>query len=800
MTGIYQPLNQSLEKANRPLHENATCPRCEVGRQYRGTEWVRREDFSRLDHFGWPLAFHAETGDVLFLSDYCHNLTIGSTGTGKTEVYVKNAIRLMSELPDNLKPSFLITDQKGDLGEQMAPVLEKNGYTVFVMNMKSPYFSCHYNFLLPLYDRYMEAHRLKDDLDKDRIDRTVNGVEYPNKEAARRAAFCISQDNLDFVERSIVELAHIVVPSYKPQDETWYSGARTVLQAVIWGLLHDALEPEMTGITRERFTLATVLGVTRHTDDGCEELIEWLRKVPSHPCVETAISGVLNIKAQVTRDGYISTLQSSTAIYNAASIGAITATENSLDLHEIAKGDKPFAVVLITDDRQKATNNVAAMLLNNFLNEAVDIADRSATHSLPRNFLVMADEFANMPALPNLETRITTLRSRRVWLMMAIQSIQQLDKVYSHDVSCIVQDNCDLHLFLGCNNDETKESFARSMGSRLGVKTSYSIQNDGAMSMQKGSENVPLIKKSDLDAMQLGEIYVRARRAQNLLTSITPYFIWAKGEPHADLRGGHFCAYDPSIYFYDLETREKNERKLRREQAKSEGDRRRGKFFNDEGEGVGSRFFSSFMGSARSDDEDDSDNPPADANAGSTAPPKFGNATPADRVSSVPRDGEKVFARHGLRLEARKEGGWSISADLTAVKHDIENPAERRKYSPDKWFEYKVEGKTFRATCSDSMRVSVLARLYAILQGPVNFTKEMILENGAKDLACVFRIALENKADMKREEMLGRLQRMAAVFEESEDWYMLVAVRNTHKAVENMSDVLFGMVKSRYVK
>jgi hypothetical protein len=111
-----------------------------------------------------------------------------------------------------------------------------------------------------------------------------------------------------------------------------------------------------------------------------------------------------------------------------------------------------------------------------------------------------------------------------------------------------------------------------------------------------------------------------------------------------------------------------------------------------------------------------------------------------------------------------------------------------------------VEGKTFRATCSDSMRVFVLARLYAILQGPVNFTKEMILENGAKDLACVFRIALENKADMKREEMLERLQRMAAVFEESEDWYMLVAVRNTHKAVENMSDVLFGMVKSRYVK
>ena len=789
MTGIYQPLNQSLEKANRLHHENATCPRCESGQQYSGTEWVKREEFSRLDHFGWPLAFNAETGEVLFLSDYCHNLTIGSTGTGKTEVYVKNAIRLMAELPDHLKPSFLITDQKGDLGEQMVPVLEKNGYTVFVMNMKSPYYSCHYNFLLPVYDRYIEGFRLKEDLDHDRIDRVVNGVEYPDKETARQAAYCLSQENLEFVERGIVELAHIVVPSYKAQDETWYSGARTILQAVIWGLLHDAQEPELTGITRDKFTLATVLGVTRHTDSGCDELIDWLRKVPNNACVETAISGVLNIKAQVTRDGYISTLQSATAIYNAASIGAITATKNSLDLHEIAMGDKPFAVVLITDDRQKATNNVAAMLLNNFINEAVDIADRNPNHALSRNFLIMADEFANMPALPNLENRITTLRSRRVWLMMAIQSIQQLDKVYTHDVSSIVQDNCDLNLFLGCNNDATKDSFARSMGRHLGVKTSYSIQNDGAMAVQKGSENVPLVKKSDLDAMQLGEIYVRARRAQNLLTTITPYFIWAKGDPCADLRGGNFCPYDPALYAYDLETRERKERELRREQEQREdAGTRLSRFFGDSSRTNGRRF-STLAGERREGEG---------AVEGEGAS-RFVTAKPTDRVSPFPRDGEKLFARYGVRIEARKEGGWSIFADLSALKHAIETPEEDQKGAGDRWYEYRTADKRFSATCSDSMRAYVLARLYSILQGPVNATKELLLENGSKNLSCVFRLALENKSDMTREEMLARLQRMATIFEESEDWYMLTTIRQTYRGVEKMSDAMFGLVKRHYI-
>lgn len=816
MTGIYQPLNQSLEKANRHHHENATCPKCRVGEQYVGTEWVKRGEFSRLDHFGWPLAFDAETGDVLFLSNYCHNLTIGSTGTGKTEVYIKNAIRLMAELPDKLKPSFLITDQKGDLGEEMIPVLQQNGYTTFAMNMKSPYFSCHYNFLLPLYDRYMEAHRLKCDLEEERIGKVLYGVEYGSEDEARQMAYCISQDNLDFVERSIAELSHIIIPSNKPQDETWYAGARNVLEAAIWGLLYDALEPELTGITRERFTLATLLSVTRHTDEDCEELIEWLKNVPDNACVKSAISGVLDIRAKVTRDGYISTLQSAVAVFNAAAIGAITSTENSLDLHEIVKGEKPFAVVLITDDRQKATNNVAALFLNNFLNEAMEEADRRSTHALSRDLVIMADEFANMPALPDLDKRITTLRSRRVWLMMAIQSIQQLDKVYTPDVSGIVQDNCDLNLFLGCNNDDTKERFSRSMGSHLGVKTSYSIYNDGAMSVQKGSENVPLVKKSDLDALQLGELYVRARRAQNLQTCITPYFIWAKGGPRADLRGGHFFAYDAAAHFYDVNTRKETEKRLRREQARKEAEERKKK-----GENAGNSFFSNhtedesplarrfrtLRNQSKEGQISDFDDFDEDAEVGRDSFLSkvmdgliIGRATSDDSVSLLPRDGEKLLAQHGVRIEARKEGGWSIYADISGLKYTVEKDTASEQYSPRKWYEYKVDGKTFRANCSDSMRGFVLAKLYGILQGPRGCSREKLSKVGADHLACVFRAALDGNAQMQRTEMLEKLRNMARLLENGEDWYILAAVHQTIEAVEQMSDALFDVVKNRILK
>ena len=134
---------------------------------------------------------------------------------------------------------------------------------------------------------------------------------------------------------------------------------------------------------------------------------------------------------------------------------------------------------------------------------------------------------------------------------MAIQSNQQLDMVYGTNQMEILRDNCDLQIFIGCNNDKTKEEFAHSMGQTIGSITSFAISNDGSISAQKQSNNVPVVRRSDLDALELGEFYIRSRKSQNMRSRMTPYFMQRdKNEKLAPIT--IVREFDPNANRYDI--------------------------------------------------------------------------------------------------------------------------------------------------------------------------------------------------------------------------------------------------------
>lgn len=544
---INSSIIRSLEKENRAYHEDSRCDICTPELAVRRGTWTTVEGLSSLEHGGIPVYYD---GEKVLLLPYSHTLVTGSTGTGKSEVIYKNQIRLLAKLPEAIRPSFLITDLKGDISQEQAEYLRGNGYEVLVFDMRNPYRSTRYNFLLQVFDDYLEALELERRLKGGQIRNEFEGVHYSTIREAQAAANAKRLTILDSIERTLTDLSHIMIPLDDPKDGMWVSGARTMLKAIIHTMLRDAKNPD-TGMIRETFTISNVCRAAYSTRNDCDELVSWLQQAEDILCVKNAISANYRINAKVTRDGYVSSLNTSIGEYTSSSIAALTATSDEINLREVARSEKPYAIFVITDDRQKATNSICMQLINNLLSELTTAADASPAHSLSRDFIILADEFANMPALPNLANKITTLRSRRIWMMMAIQSAQQLRLVYGDDVSEIIHDNCDLHLFVGCNNDETKERFARSMGRRLGVKTSFNMSNDNNVAVTKGTEDVPVIRKSDLDALELGQFYIRSRLSQNMRSEMLPHF----RQPHDDeppLRPERHRPFDPDEFVYDI--------------------------------------------------------------------------------------------------------------------------------------------------------------------------------------------------------------------------------------------------------
>lgn len=540
-------LDRTLEKQNRAHHEESSCIDCKAGTPIKNAIWTTLDGLSSVDSAGIMQSFD---GENVLLLPLTHALVVGSTGTGKSEVFYKNQLRAFARMPETVKPSVFITDVKGELYGQLAPLLTESGYITKVFDMRKPYQTARYNFLSRIYDDYTESRAIQKELDAGNIGQVFAGKRYKSVEHAKYAAEARVAFLIDRAERAIVELSFIIVDSRDVKERVWTDGAKNMIQSIIWTMLKRS-EDTYKPVTRDHFTIANVCRAAYSTGEDCDEITEWLEKASDILCVKSAITSNYKLRAKTTRDGYISTLNTNLGQYSSRSIGAMTGTSSDLEIGEIAKSEKPYAIFVITDDRQQTTNNICMIFINSLLNELVDVADQSPTHSLPRDFVILADEFANMPPLPSISNKITTLRSRRIWMVMAIQSLPQLEMVYGKEASSIIQDNCDLQIFLGCNNDETKEAFAKSMGRKIGVTTSFGIHNDGSVSVNKSTADVPVIRKSDLDSLSLGEFYARSRLCGNFKSYIVPYFMQECARVY-EAYEPDFRRYNPDQYVYDL--------------------------------------------------------------------------------------------------------------------------------------------------------------------------------------------------------------------------------------------------------
>jgi len=546
---INRTINIALKSLNKDYHEAYECINCTKDKDIKKAIWTSHSEIGKLTKPGLVQYYD---GDNIMLLPFSHTLVMGSTGTGKTEAFYKNQIKVCANMPESIKPSFEITDVKGDIHEWAAPYLEAHGYITKVIDMRNAYQTARYNFLSQIYDEYTESEKIRTLLESNSVGCIFDGKRYRSIEIARAVAEAKMSCFLDNVERYITEVSYIIIPEQPNAKElTWTDGARTMLKAILWTMLRRSADKN-NKVTREMFNISNVCRIAFSTGYNCDEIISWLEKAEDILCVKSALTSNYNLSAKATRDGYISTLNTSLGEYSARAIAAMTATSDDIDIKAIASGEKPYAIFIITDDRQKTTNNICMLFINNLINELISAADNSPTHSLSRNFIILADEFANMPPLPNITNKITTLRSRKIWMVMAIQSLQQLEMTYGQESSAIIQDNCDIQMFLGCNNDETKEAFARSMGKKIGVKTSFNIANDGNISITKGTDDVPVVRKSDLDALELGEFYVRSRISQNFKTYMLPHFMQKDDVSAEKNKVQAFRRFDPNANVYDI--------------------------------------------------------------------------------------------------------------------------------------------------------------------------------------------------------------------------------------------------------
>ncbi len=506
-------IGDALQELNKASHEQSVLTTLQDDIPVPNARWVARRELSELDEIGWPIYFNADTDKILF-TPLSHVLLVGSTGTGKSSVFIKNTVNLLASVREDQKPFLYISDYNGLLTSVLLPHLQSNGYEVHVYDMRNVLKSLRYNPLLKIYDDHHRALHLKEEV-------TREGVSHEEKQKMYREILLLE----DRRDKTIDSVAHTLVPPI-PSDKSpcWQDGARMMIKGGLRVMVLDSERPEISGITRDTFTIHTLIRIMTSTQDDCMSLINFLDRYSEHSNeVRIAVNSYYRISAKQTRDSYVSSCLNALAKFSSRRCRLVTSA-GDMNMTEIVRDGRPHAVFVITDDRNPEMNQILAMIVQEILCTLMDEAIEQPDQRLSRPALFMLDELCNTPALETLTRSITVARGRNIHICMAIQSYEQLKRVYPNEDETIIE-NCDLSLLMGTNSIDSMAKYAKSFGEHTAERTSFSIGSDLSVNRSVVTETVPLLRKSDLEGLPLGMFFARHRKSGNFLTKMTPYFL-----------------------------------------------------------------------------------------------------------------------------------------------------------------------------------------------------------------------------------------------------------------------------------
>lgn len=343
---------------------------------------------------------------------------LDGSGAGKSASYSKpNAYQKLG--------SYVFTDPKGELYDDTAGYLERNGYKIKVLNLVNPKNSDGYN---PL------AH-IKSDLDVDVIASTI--IKGQEKGGG-------------------------------PSDPFWNDTAEMLLKSLIYYLIATR-PPEEQNLA----SCAEMVRAAAAENNSGNLLKEMMSVLPiDHPA--RMYYKNVEVASDKTFSSILVSLQAKLGKFDSKDIAEVTSTD-TIDFEEI--GNTKTAVYVISSDTHTAYDFLLTIFFAQMIQQLYDEADKQPGGKLKVPTFFILDEFANIGQIPDFDKKISTSRSRKISFSVILQNLDQLEAIYDKAYETIMG-NCDTHLFLGSNSTKTVEYFSKALGEKTISRESISKSKD----------------------------------------------------------------------------------------------------------------------------------------------------------------------------------------------------------------------------------------------------------------------------------------------------------------------------------
>lgn len=352
-----------------------------------------------------------------------HIAIFGASGTMKSRAIIRNALFQALKRGE----SVVITDPKGELYADTSELYRQSGYDVKVFNLVNPEHGDSWN--------------------------------------------CMSDLNGDTLMAQVLTNVIIGNTSSGKGDHFWDNGEGNLLKALILLIDQDrSRSPDMKHLP------AVYQMLTQHSERQLTALFD---KLPlDHPA--RAPYNLFSQSSDTVKSGIILGLGTRLQVLQNEAVRRIT-SRSDIDL--AAPGKRKCAYYIILSD-QDATMAFLSSLFFSFLFIRLTRYADSRTEGkcdVPVNLIL--DEFNNVGRIggaadgSDFARSLSVIRSRDIRVMLAVQSLGQLQNRYPNNLWAEIIGNADIQLMLGCTDDVSAEYFsARSGDMSIQVNSTMTVR------------------------------------------------------------------------------------------------------------------------------------------------------------------------------------------------------------------------------------------------------------------------------------------------------------------------------------
>ena len=357
-----------------------------------------------------------------------HVAIFGSSGTMKSRAIIRNALFTAIKRSE----SVVVTDPKGELYSDTAELFRKNGYEVKVFNLVHPEHSDSWNCMSDLHEDTLLAQDLTNVI----IGNTSSGK----------------------------------------GDHFWDNGESNLLKALV---LYVDFDQTRTADMKNLPAVYQLL--TQYTE---RQLTAMFEKLPlDHPA-----RAPYNLFAQASdtvRSGIIIGLGTRLQVLQNKSVAAIT-SRSDIDL--TLPGKQKCAYFIILSDQNATMAFLSSLFFSFLFTKLTRYADSTPEQRCKVPVNLILDEFNNIGKIgsaadgSDFARTLSVIRSREIRVLMAVQSLGQLQNRYPNNLWLEILGNADLQLMLGCSDSETASFYSERSGDMsIQINTTMTVRQTMAV-------------------------------------------------------------------------------------------------------------------------------------------------------------------------------------------------------------------------------------------------------------------------------------------------------------------------------